>query len=74
MAAKIPLKSCYFTFFPRQLCYENAENVESFGQAMMQNTKKRAPEGSAVAEGMTKPGTVTAETGSVQKNVSGMHM
>lgn len=38
------------------------------------NTKKWALEGSAVAEGMTKPGTVTAEMGSGQKNVSGMHM
>lgn len=36
--------------------------------------KEASPEGSAVAEGMTKPGTLTAQTGSVQKNVSGMHM
>lgn len=46
-AAKIPLKSCYFTFFPRQLCYENAENVESFGQAMMQ-TERSEPQKAAL--------------------------
>lgn len=39
VAAKIPLKSCYFTLFPIQLGYENAENVESFGQAMMQTQR-----------------------------------
>lgn len=42
VAAKIPLKSRYFTFFPRQLGYENAENVQSFGQAMMQ-TRRSEP-------------------------------
>lgn len=42
VAAKIPLKCCHFTFFPIQLCYENAENVESFGQAMMQTQRSEA--------------------------------
>lgn len=36
---KIPLKNCYFTLFPIQLDYENAENVESFGQAMMRTQR-----------------------------------